>query len=70
MKIIELHLAKLFETQARTTPSVTAQLPVRQSNKPRGINHNIYFMFLTGKCFHSLFKDVIFFVFQLFVIFS
>ncbi|XP_008786303.1 L10-interacting MYB domain-containing protein-like [Phoenix dactylifera] len=34
MKIIELRLAKLFETQAGMTPSVTAQLPVSQSNKP------------------------------------
>lgn len=34
MKIIELRLAKLFETQARTALSVTAQQPVSQSNKP------------------------------------
>ncbi|XP_008796302.2 uric acid degradation bifunctional protein TTL-like isoform X1 [Phoenix dactylifera] len=33
MKIIELRLAKLFKTQARTTPSVTAQLPAGQSDK-------------------------------------
>ncbi|XP_008796303.2 uric acid degradation bifunctional protein TTL-like isoform X2 [Phoenix dactylifera] len=36
MKIIELRLAKLFKTQARTTPSVTAQLPAGQSDKAGG----------------------------------
>nr|XP_010919885.1 uric acid degradation bifunctional protein TTL isoform X3 [Elaeis guineensis] len=36
MKIIELRLAKLFKTQARTAPSMTTQLPATQSDKAGG----------------------------------